>query len=102
MLPQENHADEESEAAEEAAKQIRLRNLSGIILIDFINLEQQENINTLLKEFRSMLAQDPVQTSLIDITPLNLVEITRKKVHKPLAEQIDIKTFHLQETDEAI
>ena len=90
------------EAAEEAAKQIRLRNLSGIILIDFINLEQQENINTLLKEFRSMLAQDPVQTSLIDITPLNLVEITRKKVHKPLAEQVDIKTFHLQETDEAI
>ena len=90
------------EAAEEAAKQIRLRNLSGILLIDFITLEQQENINTLLKEFRSMLAQDPVQTSLIDITPLNLVEITRKKVHKPLAEQVDIKTFHLQETDEAI
>ncbi len=90
------------EAAAEAAKQIRLRNLSGIILIDFINLEQKENICTLLREFRSLLAEDPVQTTLVDITPLNLVEITRKKVHRPLAEQVNLKTFHLQVTAEEI
>lgn len=77
------------EAAEEAAHQIRVRNLSGIILIDFINLEQPENISTLLREFRAVLEADPVQTTLVDITPLNLVEVTRKKVYRPLAEQVE-------------
>lgn len=90
------------EAAREAAKQIRLRNLSGIILIDFINLEQQESISTLLKEFRSLLSRDPVQTTLVDITPLNLVEVTRKKVHRPLAEQVNLESFHLQVPAEEI
>ena len=76
------------EAAMEAARQIRLRNLSGIIIIDFINLESEENVGLLLKEFRMRLAGDPIQTTLVDITPLNLVEVTRKKVHRPLYEQI--------------
>ena len=76
------------EAAREAARQIRLRNLSGIIIIDFINLESEENVGLLLKEFRIRLAGDPIQTTLVDITPLNLVEVTRKKVHRPLYEQI--------------
>lgn len=76
------------EAAREAARQIRLRNLSGIIIIDFINLESEENVGLLLKEFRMRLAGDPIQTTLVDITPLNLVEVTRKKVHRPLYEQI--------------
>lgn len=78
------------EAAREAARQIRLRNLSGIIIIDFINLESEENVGLLLKEFRMRLAGDPIQTTLVDITPLNLVEVTRKKVHRPLYEQIRI------------
>lgn len=76
------------EAAREAARQIRLRNLSGIIIIDFINLESEENVGLLLKEFRMRLAGDPIQTTLVDITPLNLIEVTRKKVHRPLYEQI--------------
>lgn len=76
------------EAAREAARQIRLRNLSGIIIIDFINLESEENVGLLLKEFRMRLAGDPIQTTLVDITLLNLVEVTRKKVHRPLYEQI--------------
>lgn len=76
------------EAAREAARQIRLRNLSGIIIIDFINLESEENVGLLLKEFRMRLAGDPIQTTFVDITPLNLVEVTRKKVHRPLYEQI--------------
>ena len=77
------------EAAREAAKQIRLRNLSGIIIIDFINLELEENVSRLMREFRMLLAKDPIQTTLVDITPLNLVEVTRKKVHRPLHEQIE-------------
>lgn len=78
------------EAAHEAARQIRLRNLSGIIIIDFINMDVEENINTLLREFRGFLSEDPIQTTLVDITPLNLVEVTRKKVHRPLYEQVGL------------
>lgn len=75
------------EAAKEAARQIRLRNLSGIIIIDFINLESSENTRRLLHEFRFYLEKDPIQTTLVDMTPLGLVEVTRKKVRKPLYEQ---------------
>ena len=76
------------EAAREAARQIRLRNLSGIIIIDFINMDVEENVERLMREFRIHLAKDPIQATLVDITPLNLVEVTRKKVHKPLYEQV--------------
>lgn len=76
------------EAAREAARQIRLRNLSGIIIIDFINMDTEENVERLMREFRIHLAKDPIQATLVDITPLNLVEVTRKKVHKPLYEQV--------------
>ena len=72
----------------EIARQIRLRNLSGIILIDFINLQEQENVRELLRVFRRELAQDPVLTTLVDITKLYLVEVTRRKVRKTLAENI--------------
>ena len=76
------------EAAEEIAKQIRLRNLSGIIIVDFIGLDVEEDRKLLLKRLDSFLAKDPVKTVLVDITPLGLVEITRKKVRKPLHEQM--------------
>ena len=74
------------EAAKEIAKQIRLRNLSGIIIVDFINLEKPEETQKLLTEFRKVLSMDPIQTTLVDITGLQLVEITRKKLRKPLHE----------------
>lgn len=75
------------EAAREAARQIRLRNLSGIILIDFINLSEEESTAKLLSEFRCHLSRDPIQTTLVDMTALGLVEVTRKKVRKPLYEE---------------
>ena len=87
------------EAAKEAARQIRLRNLSGIIIVDFINMGAEANTQQLLREFRFHLSKDPVQTSLVDITPLGLVEITRKKVRKPLYEE---ENFHLQAGQEAL
>lgn len=74
------------EAAREIARQMRLRNLSGIILIDFINLDDDEAMQTLLKEFRHYLSRDPIQATLVDVTGLQLVEVTRKKVRKPLYE----------------
>lgn len=76
------------EAAEAIAKQIRLRNLSGIIIVDFIGLDKEEDRKFLLKCLDEYLSTDPVKTVLVDITPLGLVEITRKKVRKPLHEQI--------------
>ena len=74
------------EAAKEAARQIRLRNLSGIIVVDFINLSKEEYMDELLRVFRQELQKDPIATSLVDVTKLQLVEVTRKKVRKPLHE----------------
>ncbi len=76
------------EAAEEIAKQIRLRNLSGIIIVDFIDMEDKSAKSNLMHAFAEYLKKDPVKTVLVDMTALNLVEVTRKKVRKPLYEQI--------------
>lgn len=67
------------EAAKEIARQLRLRNLSGIIVIDFINLDDPDKMQILLKEFRKLLSRDPIQATLVDVTELQLVEVTRKK-----------------------
>lgn len=79
------------EAAREIAKQIRLRNLSGILIIDFIDMEEEEYKNQLMQELEELFKRDSVKTTLVDMTPLNLVEVTRKKVRKPLHEQITLK-----------
>ena len=62
------------EAAKETARQIRLRNISGIILIDFINMDDPDMMQELLKQFRRFLGEDPIQTSVVDVTALQLVE----------------------------
>ncbi len=77
------------EAARELARQLRLRNLSGIIVTDFIDMDREEDKQTLMAVLASELKKDPVRTSLVDMTPLGLVEITRKKVQKTLAEQVN-------------
>lgn len=87
------------EAAEEIAKQIRLRNMSGIIIIDFIDLEEKEKRASLMTQLHILFAQDPVKTSLIDMTKLNLVEVTRKKVRKPLWEQIKLRSDEDEEDE---
>lgn len=79
------------EAAKEAANQIRLRNLSGIILVDFIDLEKEEDRNQLMHELRELLKKDAVPTNLVDMTKLQIAEITRKKQKKPLHEQITLR-----------
>lgn len=76
------------EAAKEIAAQIKLRNLSGIILIDFINLSDSEKEEDLKNFLRNEFKKDSVQTEVVDITKLGLMEITRKKVYKTLAEQL--------------
>lgn len=76
------------EAAKEIAYQLRLRNISGIIIIDFINLPAKEDEAILLREFRSYLKDDPVKADLIDMTKLGLVEVTRKKIKKSLRDSL--------------
>ena len=81
------------EAAVEIAHQIRLRNLSGIILVDFINMEDSASNQELLSLLNVKLREDPIPTTLIDMTKLQLVEITRLKKEKPLSEIPDIHRF---------
>lgn len=76
------------EAAAEIAVQLRLRNLSGIILIDFINMKNQNHKKELLENLQAYLNRDPVKGTVVDMTSLNIVEVTRKKVRRPLQEEI--------------
>lgn len=77
------------EAAMEVALQLRLRNLSGIILIDFINMDSEEHKHAVINILRGLVRKDKCKTIVVDITPLGLVEITRKKSNRPLKEQLE-------------
>lgn len=74
------------EAADMIARQLRLRNISGIIIVDFINMESEEYKAKLIQELKKLLKKDSVSCNYVDITGLGLVEITRKKVQKPIYE----------------
>lgn len=74
------------EAGKEIARQIRLRNLSGIIIIDFINMTNKENNETLISNFKEYLKEDLVRCDFVDITSLGLVEVVRKKIKAPIFE----------------
>ena len=76
------------EAAWEIGRQLRLRNLSGIIVADFIDMERPEDNQLLMKTLAQAVALDPVKTTVVEMTKLGLVELTRKKVRRPLAEQL--------------
>ena len=71
------------EAAEEIAYQLRLRNLSGIIIVDLINMRNRDHIMEVEERFRAGLSADPHKAVLADITRLGLAEITRQKKRKP-------------------
>ena len=75
------------EAAKEIARQLRLRNLSGIILVDFVDMEEKEAQEELLAFMRELLKKDPMKATAVDLTSLGLMELTRKKQRKPLLEQ---------------
>lgn len=77
------------EAAREIAYQMRLRNLSGIILIDFIDMTAEEDRSQLMDTFTAYCIQDPIKTTVVDMTRLGLVEVTRKKIRKPFREQTE-------------
>ena len=77
------------EAAKEIMRQIRLRNLSGIILIDFINMEEESMKEQLMQELKKLAHLDRIPTTVVDMTALDLVEITRKKTKRSLKAQLE-------------
>jgi ribonuclease E len=76
------------EAAEEVARQLRLRDIGGIIVIDFIDMEVRDNREKVAAALRSALARDKTRTQVFDISELGLVEMTRKRVSEGLLETL--------------
>ncbi len=74
------------EAAEEIALQLRLRDIGGIIVIDFIDMEIRKNRDGVLRAFRQAVSKDKTKTQVYDISDLGLVEMTRKNVSEGLLE----------------
>lgn len=74
------------EAAIEIAKQLRLRDIGGIIVIDFIDMEIKGNRDDVVRVFRDALARDKTRTQVFDISELGLVEMTRKRIGEGLLE----------------
>ena len=72
------------EAAEEVAKQLRLRDIGGIVVIDFIDMEIKDNRRKVVDAFRSALARDKTRTQVFEISELGLVEMTRKRIGEGL------------------
>lgn len=73
------------EAAQTIARQLRLRNLGGIIIVDFIDMENSEHRDAVLEEFQKALARDHTRLTLNGFTALGLVEMTRKRTRESLA-----------------
>jgi len=78
------------DAAKEIAKQLRLRDIGGIILIDFIDMHLVENRQMVLEALRVALKRDRTKTTVLGMTNLGLIEMTRKKVREELDSMIHI------------
>jgi ribonuclease G len=76
------------EAALAIGRQLRLRNLGGIIIVDFIDMTREDHRNAVLAEFRKQLARDRTKTTVSGFTQLGLVEMTRKRTRESLAHML--------------
>lgn len=81
------------EAADEVARQLRLRQISGIIVVDFVDMETPEHIQKVTDRVKEGLKNDRVSADFIDITALGLVEITRKREGESLAGMLENANF---------
>lgn len=85
------------EACQEIARQVRLRNLSGIIIIDMIDMISKEHHHAVLEALNHAFAADRIKTVVHGFTALGLVEMTRKRSRPPLRELINKETHQLEE-----
>jgi ribonuclease G len=76
------------EAAGAIARQLRLRNLGGIVIVDFIDMAREDHQTAVLQEFRKQLSRDRTKTSVSGFTQLGLVEMTRKRTRESLAHRL--------------
>ena len=76
------------EAAQAAARQLRLRNLGGIIIIDFIDMVDEEHQRQVLRQLQKSMARDHAKATVYDMSPLGLVEMTRKRTTESLERQL--------------
>lgn len=76
------------EAAQAIARQLRLRNLGGIVIVDFIDMVRDDHCESVLLEFRKQLARDRVKTTAGGFSQLGLVEMTRKRTRESLAHML--------------
>ncbi len=81
------------EAAREVARQLRLRDIGGIIVIDFVDMENRRNRAEVVRVFREELARDKTRTQVYDISDLGLVEMTRKRIGEGLLESVTSGCF---------
>nr|MDE7394929.1 ribonuclease E/G [Clostridiales bacterium] len=84
------------EAAKEIARQLRLRNIGGIIVVDFIDMQDEAHKAEVVEVLRNEVLLDRIKTRVRDMTELGLVEITRKKVGQPLSDKLMGTCEHCQ------
>ena len=82
------------EAAEEIARQLRLRDIGGIIVIDFVDMEVKKNRDSVIRTFRDALSRDKTRTQVFEISELGLVEMTRKRIGSGLVESLSNGCVH--------
>lgn len=78
-------------AAKEIVRQLRLRDIGGIVLIDFIDMKRETDKQAILELFEKELAKDEKRTKLIGFTPLGILQLTRKKTKVSLSEALQVK-----------
>ncbi len=76
------------EAAQSAARHLRLRNLGGIVIIDFIDMVDEEHKRQVIRQLEKSLARDNAKTTVYDMSPLGLVEMTRKRTTESIERQL--------------
>ncbi|MEZ5406399.1 MAG: Rne/Rng family ribonuclease [Acidimicrobiales bacterium] len=84
------------EAAEAIAHQLRLRDIGGIIVIDFVDMESKKNRDEVMRVFRAALARDKTRTQVFDISELGLAEMTRKRIGEGLLESLSHACPHCE------
>lgn len=84
------------EAAEEIAKQLRLRDIGGIIVIDFIDMEIKKNRDQVVQTFETALARDKTRTQVSGVSDLGLVEMTRRRIGEGLLESVSNTCEHCE------
>ncbi|MBU1055448.1 MAG: Rne/Rng family ribonuclease [Proteobacteria bacterium] len=84
------------EAVKEIAYQIRLRDIGGIIIIDFIDMEKKQNQEKVFNAFKEALSKDKSKTNILPISEMGLIQMTRKRIRSPLIQALSEPCFYCE------